>query len=70
MKLAVQTALLLAAALPASALAQDLNQGEIVVTGSRMRPSYIDTRTNTTVEVSDDDASALPAVGLRRRAER
>jgi len=69
MKPAVRIALLLAAAVPASALAQDLNQGEIVVTGSRMRPSYIDTRTNTTVEVSDDDASALPAVGLRRRAD-
>jgi len=69
MKSFIRFALLMTAAVPASALAQDLNQGEVVVTGSRIRPSYIDTRTNTTVEVGDDDASGIPAVGLRRRAD-
>lgn len=56
----------LAAAWPAAA--QDLNEGEVVVTGSRARPVYLDPRTNRTIEV-EEDASALPAIGLRRRAD-
>lgn len=51
------------------ALAQDLNAGEVVVTGSRANQSYIDTRTNRVVEMGDDDASSLPSVGMRRRAD-
>src|SRR5688572_6440895 len=68
MKSAVRIALLLAVALPAPAAAQDLNEGEIVVTASRARPTYIDRRTNAAVE-TEEDASALPSVGLRRRAD-
>lgn len=56
----------LAAAWPAQA--QDLNEGEVVVTGSRARPVYLDPRTNRAIEV-EEDASALPAIGLRRRAD-
>ncbi|HEY0116135.1 MAG TPA: hypothetical protein VGB54_10470, partial [Allosphingosinicella sp.] len=56
----------LAAAWPAQA--QDINQGEVVVTGSRSRQVYIDPRTNTAIE-TEEDASGLPAVGLRRRAD-
>ncbi|HYD38564.1 MAG TPA: TonB-dependent receptor [Allosphingosinicella sp.] len=56
----------LAAAWPAPA--QDLNEGEVVVTGTRARPVYLDPRTNTAIEV-EEDASALPAIGLRRRAD-
>jgi hypothetical protein len=68
MKSAVRIALLLAVAVPAPAFAQDLNEGEIVVTASRARPTYIDRRTNAAVE-AEEDASALPSVGLRRRAD-
>lgn len=68
MKTAFRIALLLAAALPAPAVAQDLNAGEVVVTGSRARQTYIDPRTNRPVETGED-ASGLPSVGLRRRAD-
>jgi hypothetical protein len=68
LKTAVRIALLLAAALPAPAVAQDLNAGEIVVTGSRARQTYIDPRTNRAVETGED-GSGLPSVGLRRRAD-
>lgn len=57
----------LAAAWPAEA--QDINEGEVVVTGSRSRQVYLDPRTNTAIQSEDDDASGLPAVGLRRRAD-
>ncbi|HEY0115370.1 MAG TPA: hypothetical protein VGB54_06580, partial [Allosphingosinicella sp.] len=46
----------LAAAWPAQA--QDINQGEVVVTGSRSRQVYIDPRTNTAIE-TEEDASGL-----------
>ena len=49
------------------AQAQDLNQGEIVVTGSRARPVYLDSR-NRPIEV-EEDSESLPAIGLRRRAD-
>ena len=68
MKTAFRFALLLAAALPAPAIAQDLNAGEVMVTGSRARQTYIDPRTNRPVE-RGEDGSGLPAVGLRRRAD-
>ena len=68
MKIAFRIALLLAAALPAPAIAQDLNAGEVVVTGSRARQTYIDPRTNRAVETGED-GSGLPSVGLRRRAD-
>lgn len=68
MKTAIRIALLLAAALPAPALAQDLNAGEVVVTGSRARQTFVDPRTNRAVETGED-GSGLPAVGLRRRAD-
>jgi hypothetical protein len=55
-----------AAAVPAQA--QDINEGEVVVTGSRVRQVYIDPRTNRAIE-TEEDAGALPAVGLRRRAD-
>ena len=51
-----------------AANAQDINEGEVVVTGSRARQVYIDTRTNTAIE-TEEDASGLPSVGLRRRAD-
>jgi len=50
------------------ARAQDLNEGEVVVTGSRARPSYLDPRTNSRIEV-EEEADGLPAIGLRRRAD-
>jgi hypothetical protein len=56
-----------AAAVPAQA--QDINEGEVVVTGSRVRQVYIDPRTNRAIERDDDDETALPSVGLRRRAD-
>jgi hypothetical protein len=59
---------LLPALLPAPALAQDINAGEVVVTGTRARQNYIDPRTNRTIE-TEEDASGLPAIGLRRRAD-
>jgi hypothetical protein len=68
MKTAIRIALLLAVALPTPAIAQDLNAGEVVVTGSRARQTYIDPRTNRAVETGED-ASGLPSVGLRRRAD-
>jgi hypothetical protein len=68
MKTAIRIALLLAVALPSPAIAQDLNAGEVVVTGSRARQTYIDPRTNRAVETGED-ASGLPSVGLRRRAD-
>jgi hypothetical protein len=67
MSTAARFALLLAL-LPAPALAQDINAGEVVVTGSRARQNYIDPRTNRVVETGED-ASGLPAIGLRRRAD-
>lgn len=60
-------ALVLALTAP-GAEAQDINAGEVVVTGSRMRQVYIDPRTNTAIE-TEEDADALPAVGMRRRAD-
>lgn len=51
------------------AQAQDINEGEVVVTGSRARQVYIDPRTNRRIETVDDESGALPAVGLRRRAD-
>lgn len=68
MKTAIRIALLFAVALPLPAVAQDLNAGEVVVTGSRARQTYIDPRTNRAVETGED-ASGLPSVGLRRRAD-
>ncbi|MFN3726918.1 MAG: TonB-dependent receptor [Allosphingosinicella sp.] len=53
---------------PTQAWAQDINEGEIVVTGTRAQQSYIDPRTNRVIEV-EEDASGLPAIGLRRRAD-
>ena len=54
-------------ALPAHA--QDINEGEVVVTASRASQNYFDTRTNRVIEVGDDDAGSLPALGMRRRAD-
>lgn len=68
MKTAVHSIAVLLALLPAPAIAQDLNAGEVVVTGSRARQTYIDPRTNRAVETGED-ASGLPSVGLRRRAD-
>lgn len=68
MSIAIRFAALALALLPAPAFAQDLNQGDVLVTGSRARPSYMDPRTNTVVE-TEEDASGLPSVGLRRRAD-
>lgn len=68
MPIAIRFVLLLLALLPAPAVAQDINQGEVVVTGSRIRQSYIDPRTNAVIE-TEEDASGLPSVGLRRRAD-
>jgi hypothetical protein len=68
MKTAVHSIAVLLALLPAPAIAQDLNAGEVVVTGSRARQTYIDPRTNRAVE-SGEDASGLPSVGMRRRAD-
>ncbi|WP_243406171.1 TonB-dependent receptor [Sphingosinicella sp. YJ22] len=62
-------AMLLGLAMAWPAQAQDINEGEIVVTASRAQQSYIDPRTNRVIEVDDDDAGALPAIGLRRRAD-
>lgn len=59
---------LMLAVSPAPAIAQDINSGEVVVTGSRARQVYIDPRTNMAIE-SDEDASGLPSVGMRRRAD-
>ena len=56
----------LAAAWPAQA--QDINSGEVVVTGTRARQTYMDPRTNRAIE-TEEDASGLPSVGLRRRAD-
>jgi hypothetical protein len=64
----VRFALLLLALLPAPAFAQDINSGEVVVTGSRARQTYMDPRTNRAIE-TEEDASGLPSVGLRRRAD-
>lgn len=50
------------------AQAQDLNAGEVVVTGSRARQTYIDPRTNRAI-ATEEDGSGLPSVGLRRRAD-
>ena len=66
--MSIRSALLLLALLPAPAFAQDLNEGNVLVTGSRIRQSYIDPRTNTAIE-TEEDASGLPQVGLRRRAD-
>ena len=68
MKTAIRSVAIVLALLPAPAFAQDLNQGEVVVTASRARPTYFDSRTNTVVETGED-ASGLPALGLRRRAD-
>jgi hypothetical protein len=65
---AVRIALSLLAMLPAPAFAQDINAGEVVVTGTRARQVYMDPRTNTAVE-TEEDASALPSIGMRRRAD-
>lgn len=51
------------------AQAQDLNEGEVVVTGSRVRQIYMDPRTNRPIETGEEEAGALPSVGLRRRAD-
>lgn len=68
MSIAVRVALLLLALLPTPAFAQDINEGEVVVTGTRARQIYIDPRTNMAIE-TEEDASGLPSVGLRRRAD-
>jgi hypothetical protein len=68
MSIGVRLSMLLLALLPAQALSQDLNSGEVVVTGSRMQQNYIDPRTNTLIEVEEAE-SGLPSVGLRRRAD-
>ena len=57
------------AALAVPAQAQDLNQGEVVVTGSRARQVYIDPRTNRAIETEEDDSSSVPTIGLRRQAD-
>jgi hypothetical protein len=63
-------AVLLAGVLAAwPAQAQDINEGEVVVTGSRVRQTYIDPRTNRPIETAEDESGGLPAVGLRRRAD-
>jgi hypothetical protein len=62
------SALVLCLAFATPAEAQDINEGEVVVTGARARQTYIDPRTNRAVE-TDGDASELPSVGLRRRAD-
>lgn len=59
---------LLALAVAWPAQAQDINEGEVVVTGSRMRQVYIDPRTNRPIE-TEEEASGLPSIGLRRRAD-
>ncbi len=59
---------LLGAVTAMPAQAQDINEGEVVVTGSRARQVYIDPRTNRAID-TDEDASGLPSVGLRRRAD-
>lgn len=68
MSKSVRIAMLLLALLPAPVIAQDLNAGEVVVTGSRLRQNFIDLRTNTVIETEEAD-SGLPSVGLRRRAD-
>lgn len=57
-----------AAALGWPAAAQDLNSGEVMVSGSRARQVYMDPRTNRAI-AGDEEASGLPSVGLRRRAD-
>lgn len=68
MKIAIRSALLLLALLPAPGFAQDINSGEVVVSGTRARQTYMDPRTNRAIETGED-ASSLPSVGLRRRAD-
>ena len=51
-----------------AAQAQDINEGEVVVTGSRVNQVFIDPRTNRPIQ-SGEDSSELPSVGLRRRAD-
>lgn len=68
MSIAARFALSLLVLLPAPAFAQDINEGEVVVSGSRAHQSYMDPRTNTAIE-TEEDASGLPSVGLRRRAD-
>lgn len=68
MSIAVRFSLLSLALLPAPAFAQDINSGEVVVSGTRARQVYLDPRTNTAVE-TEEDASGLPSVGMRRRAD-
>jgi hypothetical protein len=48
--------------------AQDINQGEVVVTGSRTRQVYMDPRTNRAIATAEEGGD-LPSVGLRRRAD-
>lgn len=61
--------LLLGIAVATPAAAQDINAGEVVVTGSRIAQRYIDPRTNRVIQTEDDDSGGLPSVGLRRRAD-
>jgi len=68
MSIAVRFAALLLALVPVPVFAQDINSGEVVVTGSRARQTYMDPRTNRAIETAED-ASSLPSVGLRRRAD-
>lgn len=68
MSIAVRFAVLLLALLPVQVFAQDINSGEVVVTGTRARQTYMDPRTNRAIETAED-ASSLPSVGLRRRAD-
>ena len=68
MKMVMRALVPLLVLAPAQAWAQDINEGEIVVTGTRAQQSYIDPRTNRVIEV-EEDASGLPAIGLRRRAD-
>lgn len=67
-RLLLLAAALLGAIAQTPAQAQDINEGEVVVTGSRARQVYIDPRTNRAIE-SEEDASGLPSVGMRRRAD-
>jgi hypothetical protein len=69
MSIAVRFVFLLLALLPVSAFAQDINQGEVVVTGSRARQTSLHPMTTLPIEADDGVARALPAVGLRRRAD-
>jgi hypothetical protein len=62
MRVLARVALMVLAVVSASAGAQDLNEAEIIVTGSRVRMSNVE-------DGIESIAAAPPAVGLRRRAD-